>query len=159
MACACFKIENFWKFFLEIIFSCINVNEFDALPLRSLIWEIMGHLTNDVMKLCWKFAWNLLNLKASRTCSKMDDIAGGLEDAGRSWLGLVSLMTLWMVCKCPEGALFIIWLNSVELKGIKNTLKDGWHCWRFGGCWTSLTGACVLDQDWDMSLKVLGVSV
>ena len=24
----------------------------------------------------------------------------------RSWLGLVSLMTLWMVCKCPEGPIF-----------------------------------------------------
>ena len=77
----------------------------------------------------------------------------------RSWLGLVSLMTLWIVSKCPEGALFKIWLNSVEFKGIKNTLKDGWHCWRFGGCWTFLTGAGVLDHDWDMSLKVIRVSV
>ena len=82
-----------------------------------------------------------------------------LEDAGRSWLGLVSLMKLWIVPECPEGALFKIWLNSVEFKGIKNTLKDGWHCWRFGGCWTFLTGAGVIDHDWDVSFKVHGVSV
>ena len=54
-----------------------------------------------------------MSLKASRTLSKMDDIsevfAGVEDDCGCSCLGLVSLMTLWMVCKCPEGALFKIW--------------------------------------------------
>ena len=35
-------------------------------------------------------------------------------------LGLVSLMTLWMVCQCPEVALFKIWLKSVDFEGIKN---------------------------------------
>ena len=47
-----------------------------------------------------------------------------------------------------------IWLKSVEFKGIKISLKDGGHCWRFGGCLTFLTGADVLDHDWDVSLKV-----
>ena len=76
-----------------------------------------------------------------------------------SWLGLVSLMTLWMVCICSEEALFKIWLKSVEFEGIKNGLKDGWHCWRCGGRWRFLTGAEVLDQDEDVSLKVQWVSV
>ena len=68
-------------------------------------------------------------------------------------------MTLWMVCICPEGAMFKIWLKSVEFEGIKNTLKDGWHCWRFGGCWRFLTGADVLDQDKDVSFKVQWVFI
>ena len=32
-------------------------------------------------------------------------------------------MTLWMVCTCPEGAMFKIWLKSDKFKGIKNRLK------------------------------------
>ena len=55
--------------------------------------------------------------------------------------------------------MFKIWLKSVEFEGIKNTVKDQWHCWRFEGCWTFLTGADVVDHDWDVSLKVLSVSV
>ena len=55
--------------------------------------------------------------------------------------------------------MFKIWLNSVEFKGIKNSLKVGGHCWKFKGCWTFLTGADVLDHDWGVSLKVLRVSV
>ena len=68
-------------------------------------------------------------------------------------------MTFWMVSICPEGAMFKIWLKSVEFKGIKNSLKDGWHCWRFGGCWRFLTGADILDHDKDVSFKVHQVSV
>ena len=55
----------------------------------------------------------------------MTVVAGIYEDYGHSCLGLVSLMALWMVCICPEGAMFKIWLKSVEFEGIKNTLKDG----------------------------------
>ena len=68
-------------------------------------------------------------------------------------------MTFWMVCTCPDGAMFKIWLKSVEFEGIKNSLKDQGHHWRFGGCWMFLTGAGVLDHDWDVSWKVHGVSV
>ena len=68
-------------------------------------------------------------------------------------------MTLWMVCKYPEQAMFKIWLKSVEFEVIKNTFKDGWHCWRFGGFLTFLTGADVLGHDLDVYLKVLRVSV
>ena len=60
---------------------------------------------------------------------------------------------------CTEGAMFKIWLKSVEFEGIKNTLKDGCHCCRFGGCLTFLTGADVLDHDLDVCLKVLRVFV
>ena len=103
---------------------------------------------------CLKFGWNLLSLKASRTLSKMDDIsgvfAGDDDDCGCSWLGLVSLMTFWMVCICSEEALFKIWLKSVEFEGIMNPLKDGWHfwsfCWRWWWLWMFLTGAGVLDD-------------
>ena len=52
-----------------------------------------------------------------------------------SWLGLVSLMTLSMVCKCPEGDMFEIWLKSNEFEGIKNPLKDWWHLYIFGWNW------------------------
>ena len=31
---------------------------------------------------------------------------------------------VWMVSTCPDGAMFKIWLKSVEFKGIKNSLKD-----------------------------------
>ena len=71
----------------------------------------------------FKFGWNLLSLKAPRMVSKMDDIAGGLEDAGRSWLGLVSLI---MIGICPwrslESLFQFVWssvdinLRSVSLK-------------------------------------------
>ena len=71
----------------------------------------------------------------------------------------MSLVAFWTVSTCPEGAMFKILLKSVEFEGIQNTLKDGGHCWRFGGCLTFLTGAGVLDHDWDVSLKVLRVSV
>ena len=37
---------------------------------------------------------------------------------------LVSLMTLGMVCICPEEAMFKIWLKSDEFEGIKNLLED-----------------------------------
>ena len=58
-------------------------------------------------------------------------------------------MTFWMVCTWPERAMFKILLKSVEFEGIKNMFKDGWHCWWFGGHWRLLTGADVLDLDWD----------
>ena len=51
--------------------------------------------------------------------------------------------------------MFKIWLKSFEFEGIMNIFKDGLLCWRFGGCLTFLTGADVLDHDWDVSLKVL----
>ena len=126
-------------------------------------WWRFGWSAYDLRKLCLKFGWNLLSLKASRTLSKMDDISGVFagvdDDFGCSWLGLVSLMTFWMVCTCPEEAMFKIWLKYVEFESIKNSLKDGWHCWRFGGCWRFLTGADVLDHDKDVSFKVQQVSV
>ena len=106
-----------------------------------------------------------MSLKASRTLSKMDDIsgvfAGDDDDCGCSWLGLVSLMTFWMVCICSEEALFKIWLKSVEFEGIKNPLKDGWHfwsfCWSWWWLWMFLTGAGVLDDVMD-GLHMLWVS-
>ena len=114
-------------------------------------------------KLCLKFDWNRFSLKATRMVSKMNDIvgvaSGVYDDYGHSWLGLVSLNTFWMVCICPEKNMFKIWLKSVEFECIKITLKDWWHCWRFGGRWMFLTGAGVLDHDWNLSWKVPGVSV
>ena len=63
-----------------------------------------------------------------------------------SWLGRVSLMMFWMACISPEGANLIIWLKSVEFKGIKNFLKDRWHfyssCWIWWGFWCSWLGWC-----------------
>ena len=49
MACARFKVNFFGKKIVEIIFLCINVYEFDALPLRFAIWKIMGHPRNHVL--------------------------------------------------------------------------------------------------------------
>ena len=70
-----------------------------------------------------------MSLKASRSPSKIDDIAaviaGVYEDYGHSSLGLVSLMMFLMVCICPEEAKFKIWSKSVEFEGIKYTVKDG----------------------------------
>ena len=68
-------------------------------------------------------------------------------------------MTFWMVCICSEEAMFKIWLKSVEFESIKNTLKDQGHYWRLGGHWRFLTGADVLDHDWDVVFRVHGVSV
>ena len=56
----------------------------------------------SLRELCLKFGWNLFSLKASRTLSKIDDFAGGLEDAWRSWLGLMSLIMIGM---CPWRSL------------------------------------------------------
>ena len=55
-------------------------------------------------------------------------------------------MMLWMVCSCPEGAMFKILLKSVEFKYIKNTFKDRWYCWRFWGWRMFLAGTGVLDD-------------
>ena len=49
-----------------------------------------------------KFGWNQLHLKASRTLLKMDDIAGGLQDAGSSWL-VVILDHEWDMSSMVQG--------------------------------------------------------
>ena len=148
---------TFLEFMLELMM-IVDVPDWGWCPWWRFGWSVYA-----LKKLCLKFGWNLMSLKASRTLSKMEDVsgvfAGVYDDCGCSWLGLMSLMTFWMICKCPEEAMFKIWLKSVEFEVIKNLLRDGWHRWRFGGCLTFLTGADVLDHDWDVSLKVLGVSV
>ena len=57
----------------------------------------------------FKFFLNLISLNVSRTLSKIDDIAvvvvGVDEDRGHSYLGLVSLMMVWVVYICSEKAL------------------------------------------------------
>ena len=65
-----------------------------------------------------------MSLKASRFPSKMDDIAGGLEDAGRSWLGLMSLimMCLW---RSLESLFQFLW-SSDDWK-LRLCLKFGWN--------------------------------
>ena len=59
----------------------------------------------------------------------------------------------------PWGCYVWSLLKSVEFKGIKNTLKDWWLSWRFGGCWMFLAGAGVLDHELDVSFKVHWISV
>ena len=63
-----------------------------------------------------------------RVLGKINDfvavVARVYDDYGHSWLGLVSLMAFWMVCICPEEAMFEIWLTSVECEDIKNGLED-----------------------------------
>ena len=70
----------------------------------------------------------MLRLKTSRTLSKIDDIASSVarvvNDYGHSLVGLVSLMTYWIVSICSDEAMFKIWLKSIEVKGIKNPFKD-----------------------------------
>ena len=89
-------------------------------------------------RLCFKFGWNLLSLKAPRTLSKINDITGVVagvdDDYGYSWLGLVSLMMYCIVYIYSEEAMFKIWLKLVEVKDIKNPFKDWWHCWSC--CWS-----------------------
>ena len=41
---------------------------------------------------------------------------------------MMSLLMVWMVCTCPEGAVLKIWLKSDEFKGIKNPSKIGDIC-------------------------------
>ena len=64
---------------------------------------------------------------ASRTLSKIDDVTGVIagvdEDCGCSRMGVVSLMTVWMVHICSAEAMFKIWLKSFEFEGIENCLK------------------------------------
>ena len=85
----------------------------------------------SLRKLSLKFGWNLLGLKASRSPSKINDIiavvAGVNDYYENSWLGLVSLKTVWMDQSCFKEAKIKIWLKSVEFEGIKNPLKDWWH--------------------------------
>ena len=77
-------------------------NDFDVPDWGWCLWWHYGWSANALRELCLKFGWILLSLIASRTLSKMDDIAGGLEDAGRSWLELVSLI---MIGICPWRSL------------------------------------------------------
>ena len=37
-------------------------------------------------------------------------------------MGLMSLMTFWIVYECFEEAMFKIWLKSVEFEGNKNPI-------------------------------------
>ena len=79
-------------------------------------WWHYGWSANALRELCLKFGWNPMSLKASRTLSMMDDIAGGLEDAGCSWLGLVALI---MIGICPWKSLeslFKFWWSSDDCK-------------------------------------------
>ena len=56
--------------------------------------------------------------KASRTLSKIYDISRifvGVDDDFDVPNWLVSLMTLWIVCKYPEGFMFKIWMiNNIS---------------------------------------------
>ena len=65
-------------------------------------WLHHGWSAYALWELCLNFGWNLLSLKASRMLLKMDDVAGGLEDAGCSWLGLMFLIIIGM---CPWRSL------------------------------------------------------
>ena len=69
-----------------------------------------------------------MRLQASRTLSKIDDIAGVVagveEDYGYSWFGFVSLVMVSIVEICSEDALYKFWFKSVDFEGIKNSLKD-----------------------------------
>ena len=65
-------------------------------------WWRFGWSSYALRKLCLKFGWNLLSLKVSRMVSKMEDIAGSLEDAGGSWLVLMSLIRIGM-CGCADS--------------------------------------------------------
>ena len=63
-----------------------------------------------------------------KTLSRIDDIAGVVagveEDYGHSWLGFVSLVMVSIVKICSEDAVYKFWFKSVDVKGIKNSLKD-----------------------------------
>jgi hypothetical protein len=71
-----------------------------------------------------------MHLKASRTPSKIDDMSQIQLELMMILMfltGLLSLIIFYMVCTCPEGAMFKIWLKSNEFEGIKNPLKDQGH--------------------------------
>ena len=59
-------------------------------------------------KLCLKFGWNMMSLKASKMDAIARVVAGVYDDYGHSWQGLVSLMTFCIVCKCREETNFKI---------------------------------------------------
>ena len=42
-------------------------------------------------------------------------------------------MTFWMICICPDEAMFKIWLKSDEFEGIKNPSKIVDICIIFAG--------------------------
>ena len=91
-------------------------------------WWCFGLSRCTMRKLWLKSGGNLLSLKASRTLSKINDIAqvvaGDDDDYGHSWLGLVSLMMYWIVSICSEEAMFKILWKSNEFEGIKSFFKD-----------------------------------
>ena len=57
-------------------------DDFDVPDWGWCLWWHHGLSANALRQLCLKFGWILLSLKTLGTLSKMDDIAGGLEDAG-----------------------------------------------------------------------------
>ena len=145
----CKTLQQLWKYIIKSnwdSYAC-GTSSMPLFPCWCFGWSAYA-----LSKLSLKFGWNLLSLKTSRSPSKVDDIVAGVagvyDDYEHSWLGLVSLMTFWMICIWPEEDMFKIWLKSVEFEGIKNGLKHGWHCWRccwsLGWLWTFLTGAGVL---------------
>jgi len=96
-------------------------------------WWQFGLLRCALTKLCLKFGWNQFSLKASRTLSKMDDIAGVDKDHGCSWLELVSLMTFWMVFVFVWSLSFKFHWNvfslSYDIAWFRVSYWVGWGRW------------------------------
>ena len=84
------RLMTFREFLLELMM-IEDVPDWGWCP-----WWRFGWSAYALKKLCLKFGWNLMSLKASRTLSKINDNTGGLEDAGGSWLGLMSLIMIKM---------------------------------------------------------------
>ena len=119
-------------------------DDFDVPDWGWCPWWYYGWSVNALRELCLKFGWILLSLKASRTLSKMDDIAGGLEDAGCSWLGLMSLI---MIGICPwrslESLFQFSWSSDIwKLRYVHLNIDFGlvtrwlrWGVWLGWGGW------------------------
>ena len=97
----CQRSMTFQEFWLELMM----IPDWGWCP-----WWRFGWSAYALRKLCLKFGWILLSLKASRMVSKMDDIAWCLEDTGGSRLMLMSMIRIRRFPSRSNESLFqILW--------------------------------------------------
>ena len=146
---------TFWEFLLELMM-IVDVPDWGWCP-----WWCFGLSRYALRKPCLKFGWNIMSLKASRTLSKIDDYAGGLEDAGGSWLVLVSLMVFRIVAFLVGSLSFKFHWNLFSLSWVIAWFKVSLRVGSGGSGWlgSGLGPNLGISFGWSIMLPCLKVSL
>ena len=146
----CQRWMTFQEFLLELD------DDFDIPDWGWFPWWHYGWSANALRELCLKFGWNLMNLKASRTLSEIDDILGilaGDDDDFAFLTGAGVLDDIMDGLQLPWGSYV---LNLVEIRWVWRHQEPCQRSMTFQEMLlelmmilTFLTGAGVLDEIMD----------